>query len=279
MSQAAVNQTFVNKVRLRQVALPAEHGGWGFLLEPLIAGLAVAISPTGILIAAMTIGAFLARQPLKVLIADRFGMRNRPRAVAAFLFLALFGLIFAAGLAGAIVSAGRSQTTQGMPFLLPFVLVLPLVLVQGYFDLFRRGRALIAELAGAISITASVAAIALAAGMSPAAAAGLWLIFIARLIPSVLYVRERLRLEKGKTFSRGVVIGSHTAALAVVATLAGARLVPYLPVIAISILLVRSIRGLSPGRQKLRAMQIGVLEIVYGALTVLSVVIGYRFAV
>lgn len=32
-------------VKLRTVALPAEHGGWGFLFEPIVLGLLLA--PTG----------------------------------------------------------------------------------------------------------------------------------------------------------------------------------------------------------------------------------------
>jgi hypothetical protein len=32
---------------LRAVALPTEHGGWGFTLEPIVLGLAVAAGPAG----------------------------------------------------------------------------------------------------------------------------------------------------------------------------------------------------------------------------------------
>ncbi|MBZ0296495.1 MAG: YwiC-like family protein [Anaerolineae bacterium] len=33
---------------LRSVALPAEHGGWGFLIEPILLGLLVAFSVNGV---------------------------------------------------------------------------------------------------------------------------------------------------------------------------------------------------------------------------------------
>ena len=35
-------------VRLRTVALPVEHGGWGISLEPVVLGLLVAPSASGI---------------------------------------------------------------------------------------------------------------------------------------------------------------------------------------------------------------------------------------
>ena len=56
------------RVRLRQIVLPTEHGSWGFLLEPIVAGVAVAFSAASVWIAVAVIGAFLARRPLQVLI-------------------------------------------------------------------------------------------------------------------------------------------------------------------------------------------------------------------
>ena len=41
------------------------------------------------------------------------------------------------------------------------------------------------------------------------------------------------------------------------------------------ILLGRSVIGLSPYRRKVKAMKIGVWEVIYGTLTAISVVIGY----
>jgi hypothetical protein len=259
------------KIRLKSVALPVEHGSWGFLLEPLVAGLAIAFSVGGVWIALMTIGAFLVRQPLKVLLIDRLGMKVRERAEAALAFLAIFGAVFIAGLIGTVASVGWRP-------LLPFVFVLPFAAYQIYCDASRQGRQLVAEVIGAVSISASIAAIALSAGRPWAVAVSLWLIFVLRLVPSILYVRNRLLLEKGKEYSRTVPTVAHVAALTIVAVLSYLTLGPILTVFAMLILLWRAVAGLAPGRRKLRAMQIGVLEIVYGAVTVLSVVIGYYAA-
>jgi positive regulator of sigma E activity len=107
----------------------------------------------------------------------------------------------------------------------------------------------------------------------------MWGVMLARLIPSIVYVRDRLRMEKGKDFSRVVPIGLHVAALIGVAALAYFRLSPLLPVLMMAFLLGRAVQGMSPLRQKATAKQIGVQEVIYGCVTVLTVVIGYYFGV
>jgi hypothetical protein len=46
-----------------------------------------------------------------------------------------------------------------------------------------------------------------------------------------------------------------------------------------AVLLGRAVIGLSPYRSKIKAMRIGVWEVIYGTLTALSVVIGYYLSV
>jgi len=124
-------------------------------------------------------------------------------------------------------------------------------------------------------MSASIAAIGLSANMSLANAIALWAIFASRSIASILYVRERLRLEKGKRHSRVVPTLAHVAALILTAALAYSGLSPFLAILAMSVLAYRAIAGLSPGRTRMKAMQIGVWEIIYGTAVVLSVVIGH----
>jgi hypothetical protein len=268
MVSEAQTITPVRMFRIRQIALPTEHGGWGFLLEPLVAGLAIAFSAAAPLIALMTIGAFLTRQPLRILIADRLGMHSRERALAALWFCLLYSTVFAAGLGGTLLTAGPRV-------LLPFVFVLPFILLQVYSDVRRQSRQLIPEVTGAVSISASVAVIGLAGGLSWAASLALWAIFISRLVPSILYIRQRLLLEKGKSSSPVIPTLAHVAALLVVSLLAYNGLSPVLAVFAMILLLFRAVKGLSPGRKKMRAMQIGVREVIYGSLTALSIVVGH----
>ncbi len=195
-------------------------------------------------------------------------MRIWERAMAASGLVLLYSGILVVGLTGTLLSGGSDP-------LLPIVFILPFVMFQIYYDVARRSRQLIPELTGAVSISASVAVIALASGLLWINAVALWMIFVARLIPSILYVRQRLLLEKGKEFSRVTPSLAHIAALLLVAVLAYNGLIPYLTIFAMLALLYRAASGLSPNRRKLRAMQIGVWEVIYGALTVLSVVVGH----
>ena len=257
----------VPKIKASKIALPTEHGGWGFLFEPIVAGLAIAFSVPGVWIAVMTIGAFLVRQPLKVLVVDRLGMKVAERANVALKFVAIFGAVFIAGLVGAVLTGGWAP-------LMPFAFVLPLAALQMYYDFSRQSRHVLPELGGAVAISASAAAIALAGGFDWPAALGLWAVFAARLIPSILYVRERLLLEKGKPFSRSVPLIAHVVGVAAVALIASFGLVPTLVSFAMLILLGRAVEGLS-GRRPMKAMKVGIFEVIYGTITVLAVIIGH----
>lgn len=256
------------KINLKQVSLPTEHGSWGFLFEPIVVALAIGPSISGLAIAIMTIGAFLSRQPLKVLIIDRLGQKNNARAQAAVTFLLMFSALSAVGFASTLYLTGRRP-------LMPFILVLPFAAMQIYFDGSRKSRGLLPELLGGVSISASSAAILLAGGATLFAAAALWILMIARLIPSIIYIRNRLRLEKGKDHSLRQPIGVHSIAFIATGILAYYGGVPWLAVAAMALLLFRAVTGLSPTRKKLKAMQIGVLEVIYGAVMVLAVVVGH----
>ena len=107
-----------------------------------------------------------------------------------------------------------------------------------------------------------------------AIAASLWAVLFARLFTSVLYVRERLLLEKGKPFDRAPAVLAHTSALLICAALAWFRLVPALVVIPFAVLLYRCVIGLSSSRTPMKAMQIGVREVIYGAVVAAAIIVG-----
>jgi len=266
ISTPVVNRTV--PFRIRQIAIPTEHGGWSFLFEPIVGGLLIAFSAGGLWISLSILGAFLCRQPLKVLIADRIGMRVRERAKAAIFFLFIYASVATIGVLGTVISSGREP-------LWPFAFVLPLIGFQIFNDVSRRGRQLLPEVSSAISISSSAAAITLADGQLWLLAVSLWIVFVARSIPSILYVRNRLLLEKGKPYSRTGSTVAHIVAVAVVGVLTYSGLSSILALVAMIVLLWRSVAGLSGGK-KLKAIQIGIREVVYGTLTVLLVTVGYH---
>jgi hypothetical protein len=255
-------------LKVKQIALPTEHGGWGFLLEPMVAGLVIAFSVTGVWIAVMFVGAFLMRQPLKTYVLNRRGIGDERRAAVSIKYLSIYAVVFVAGVAG-------TGFTGTYTTLWPLIAMLPLAAVLTFHDIYRRSRNLVPELAGAVAISSSVAAITLAGGQQSIVAVGLWLLFIGRLVPSIIYVRQRLLLEKGKPFSAVTSTVVHVVAALTVAILAYLSYVPILTVPVMVIMLGRSVLGLSPKRVKLTAREIGIREVIYGAVLVLATITGH----
>lgn len=257
------------RVRLRTVALPVEHGGWSLTLEPVALGLLVAPSPAGCLLAAAAAGAFLARHPFKIVAADRRRGRRFPRTAAAERFLLLYGGV---ALAAALAAAA---TADSYVFLLPLLVALPLASVQLAYDAVGRSRALIPELLGSVGLAAVAAGIALAGGRPLAASLGLWAVLAGRAVPSILYVRARLGQLHGQSPSALPTVVAHVAALALVALLAWAGVAPLIAAAALLLLLLRTVAGLYAAGAKGSAKQVGLREIVYGAITVAAVAAGY----
>jgi len=254
--------------KMKSIALPNEHGSWGILFEPLVAGIIVAPSSASIFIAMLYIGAFLSRQPLKIYLADLKAGRNRAQTAASRKFAFAYLSIAVMGFFGSLAFAGIVP-------MLPLIVTAPLAAITLWFDISGKSRRVLPEMAGVVTLASSAAVCGLAAGGSIGASLGLMSIFMLRLIPSMLYIRERLKLEKGKPSSFGLPVGLHVFAVVAVATLAWYGLSPWLPLTIFTFLLVRSITGSSDFRLKLKAMQLGVLEAVFGSLVVLSVILGH----
>jgi hypothetical protein len=196
----------------RAVAVPTEHGGWGLTLEPVLLGLFVAPSAAGAWLGAAAFLAFVSRTPLKVSLVDAHRGRDLERTsfahkVLAVEVLALVGMVSAAAVLG------------DPRFWLPAIAALPLVGVELWFDMRSRSRRLVPELAGAIGVSAVVAAIVLADGASFGLAGALWLVLAARALASIPFVRSQVALLHGRTVVGSVGVISDLAAL-VVATAA-----------------------------------------------------------
>ncbi|MFN8376296.1 MAG: YwiC-like family protein [Anaerolineae bacterium] len=256
-------------LRLKSVALPAEHGGWAFLYEPILAGLLLAPSAAGFLLSLSALGVFLIHQPLKIAVKDRLKGKRYLRTQWAERFAALYVLLALAGCLLAYLSVGTV-------FLPPILLAVPFAAVQLYYDASNRGREGVAEICGAVALSALAPALTLIAGWTLAEALGLWLILAARAVTSILYVRVRLRLEKGKPVDTRVAVGSHVAAALLFAVLATLAFTPKLAVVAFVVLLARAAHGLSRYRRPTPAKHIGFQEVGFGLLTVLLTVAGYK---
>lgn len=257
-----------SRINLKSVALPSEHGGWGFLIEPILLGLLVAPTWRGILITLASVGVFLIHQPLKLVVKDRLKGRLSPRAHVALRFVVVYGLL-------SLIPMVLLLSTTPRDFLRPVLLALPLAAVQLAYDARNRSRKFIPELCGALALAMIAPIIAMLGGWSLAAGLGLWIALAWRDATSILYVRARLKREHGKPVSSTVVWLAHGIAILVWGALCSWQIVPCLTLIAFGLLFGRAVIGLSRYRKPRAPKIIGFLELGYGFLTVIVTALGY----
>ncbi len=259
-------------VRVKTVAIPPEHGAWGFLFEPVILGLGVAPSLAGLLLSVGVIGAFLARYPAKIALADRLHHKRYARTRLAERFALGYGLAASLGL-------GLALARGGVEILLPLLLAVPLAVLLFLSNLRNRARDLSPELAGACALALTAVSLALAGGKSWGVAWALWIILLARNIPSILYVRARLRLERGKPYRLAPVVAANAAGIVGVLILVVTGVAPILALVAVIILLIRALYGLSPYRRRVSTQGVGFQEVGFGLMTALLAVLGYALGI
>ena len=172
--------------------LPKEHGAWGMVLLPAVAGLSVAGFGHGAawLAAVMVFFAYITRAPLEVLAKGR---RDAPT----WRWLAIY-----AGVAG--VCAAALLIMHHTVWLLAAVWVLPVAAVSLVFASSKRNRDVVNEFAGAVALPISGAVVyAAGAERCDATALGLWLSFALYNALSVPYVRTWVmarRAQKNESY-------------------------------------------------------------------------------
>ena len=245
------------------MALPIEHGGWSFLIEPLILGLVVAPSLAGAWLAASAVAAFLARHPLKLVALDRRRGLRYPRTDLAWRFFAAYAAVAGLSFLFAFSLSNPSIVT-------PLAAAAPIALVALWRDLQGRGREALPEIAGALGLGASATAIILAGGGSPATAWLAWALGAGRALTAILYVRARVRADRGvdgesrATLARPVM-AAHGIALLGAAAAASAGALSPVAASAFLLLMIRAVHGLAPGCAPIRPQTLGIQEVLVGA--------------
>ncbi len=265
--------TTAARVSLRKIALPVEHGAWGFLLEPALLGLLLAPSAAGVALVVAALAALLLQTPLSLALADARRGRRYPRTVVAWRLAAGYAAVLASAGLLALALAGTSAV------LWPVLLATPWVVVQLVYDARNRGRQALPEVSGALAMGALASSVAIAGGWALAPALALWGLLAARTVPSILYVRARLRLERGQPAAVAPVWAAHAGALLAVAGAAAVGWVPVSASLAYVVLAVRAVWGVSERRSPRPAKVIGFRELGYGVFVVLVIVLGYALGV
>lgn len=253
---------------LRALALPAEHGGWGFVFEPIVLGLLVQPSWAGLWLALAATATFLARHPLRLATGDLLKRRQTPRTVQAVAVAAGYGLLAALAFGFAWADAARSA------FWAPLLAATPLLGAQFGYDVRNRGRDLAPQLLGAAAPGALASAIALAGGGAVYTALVLWPLLALRGLASVLYVRARLRRDRGQPYDARPTWASHLLGLLLAAVLGATGQAPFSAVAAFAALLARAGFGLT-GARALKPQVLGLRELAYGLGTAAAIGLGY----
>jgi len=238
-------------VSWRQLVMPKEHGSWSLAFEPAAVGLCCAPSLGGVGLAIAIAAGFFARRPLRTMFRDPRETRRRQARQAVATCAGVAGL----GVVGAMVLAGGGW----------LVWLLPAVVCGGIFaafDLRNEGRQEGAEIAGALAFASLPAAFGALALFSPARAAALGLIMIARAVPTVVFVRAAVRGRKLNQVNLLPAAVAATAAVLLAFALAARGLAPAAAVVAMVFFLGRI--SLVAFRPTMRAKQLGIFEAVAG---------------
>ena len=257
--------TTTQRIPLKPLAIPNEHGAWGFWLEPALLGLLLAPSWAGAGLALASLGALFMQHPLSLFLTDKRRKRSYARTSITFQLAMAYSLVVFLGFSLAIFQASSLQ------FLIPLLMAAPLALFQLESKTRHQGRSLWAELAGALAMTALLPSILLLGNVSPAQAAAFGLLLSTRSLPSILYVRARLRLERGEKVNKVLPVIASIMACVVAALLVYTKFAPVAILPVMVILFIRCAMGLSFMRRSMQAKTIGMLELFFGLLLIAAI--------
>jgi hypothetical protein len=197
----------LDRRRIIRVISPAEHGSWGWLLIPFVAGVVVAGTlnlPAAIFLLA-SLSAFLLRQPAAVWLRCRIG-RSDPakQAIASSLTISLF--ILAATSMAALLFWKRYQ--------LWWIVILFVVLFSAYLYANLSGktvlRSLWNEIFAAVGLASTSPAVIIAANggiTRPQLAIGIFMAI--QNVMGALYIRLRIADQHGLKANRFSVLSTH----------------------------------------------------------------------
>jgi len=257
----SVNPRAQPQVRLRPIALPTEHGGWGMLGAPILTGLLLAPSWSGLCVGVAGASAFLTRQPFRLALSDIRKGKRYPRTAWAIRFASTYAILGLIALSGAFALAKA-------PFWIPLLIAAALGATQFAFDIQSKGRRFVPEVCGAGAMALLATAILQASGYAFARS---WLPALALALQAttaISYAAARVRLARNVQVARWPVWLGHVVALSLIL---GVAIVDWMrwPVVAVFLVLtMRASWGLSAYRKNVRAAMVGLQEVGYALLTV-----------
>jgi len=258
-----------NRFHLKQIAVPREHGSWGYTLEPLALALLVAFSVNGLLLSLVTFFIFFAHQPIRIIFNKKLNRKLKTKAYFVFSFYSIFAMALLV----------RVLMFESFYQLLPFFI--SVIIMSGYLllELNNVKKNIVTELLAAVSIGMIAMNIVLLNGWHLTYSAAFLLVILSRAVPTTFYVRSKLQIAKKQPVQEFSVIVSTFVSLLIVLVLAYFLYLPLLSIAAVLILIGRAYIGIYKSTGKVNIKNLGIMEFVYGIIFVLLVAAGYNFGI
>lgn len=264
-------------LRARHVALPSEHGAWVFLLSPLVIGLAAGgLRPASLLLAVAALSAFLVRQPVTMAVKVLGGRRPKSELKNIWFWLALYGLVGVAAVAGLIFLQYGFLLWLALPALPIFVWHLWLVRRRA-----ERRQMLVEMAASGVLALAAPAAYWVGRGAVDWTGWLLWGLAWLQVIGTILYAYLRLEQRQlkeipGASQSRAMARPAfwyNAIALFLVVGLAIGRVVPMLLPLAYLIQPLEVIWGTLRPATGMKPKIIGIRQLVVSSLFTVAFIV------
>lgn len=244
---------------LNKVAIPKEHGSWGFVIEPLLLSLIVAYTLEGLLLALATFFLFLSNQPIKIVINKLASKKNR----------AMGRIVLAVYLIVAIALSSYPLLNLSFKLLLPFYAALLIMLIYLFAVLSKLSRNLLVEFLPILAMTLvaiTIVTIDNSFNFNPII---FGFLLLSRAVPTVIYINAKVKESRGLKFSVLPTHLSHLVFLLFIIWASLVNLLPTLSILAALLLSIRSVIGFSKFNFTKTIKQIGVVEFIYGSLFVI----------
>ena len=251
----------------KKVGFPNEHGSWGFFLEPIILALLISYSLEGLLLSISAFFLFLANQP------SSYVIKGKPKYLlpSAYFYLILYFTI------SSIIIIYLILTSKSIFFLFPFFTAISLMLFFKIMELRNLNRNLIVELIPQFAVVLIAVALLITSKWEISLIIAFIFVVFSRSIQTVFYINNKLKYFKGHKPNKILVNLISTIFVIILAYLAVLNLSPWISVLTILLLTVRSIIGFLKSNKNEKVKTIGIKEFIYGFLFVVINSIGYNF--
>lgn len=175
----------------------------------------------------------------------------------------------------ALVAALVALAALGAPnagFIVPVLAAAPLICIELWFDMRSRSRRLLPELAGAVGVGSSVAAIVLLGGEPATLAVGLWVVVAARAVAAIPCARTQVLRSHGRDAPSW---HSDAAQVIAVAAVTAAWLADSAPLESVVAMVAVAAFGVASLRRRPRRIAVvGAEQSVLGVVVVAATAVG-----